>query len=647
MTTAESLFSLRIALVTSILEARVAMASGLDQGSSAGALQRALRAQISQHAAAELPANWLRTRIGLSDTEQDLLWLLVAAETSSSVRALVATATGATQLSISAVTEIIYGDLPSLRAHRELTNGRLRRLELVQRTDGGDDTTPNFQRTVRAHSRIVALCLGDGGLAAELEGTAMLRSRDISSESLVVGDGCLERSRAVLARPDHFVVAVGRRGTGRTSLLASVACEAGQMALIVEGTNLSHQPEKLSTQLRGIARESMLLGAAVLVRNLDALPAETLHIVDTELLGNVKGPCMATTTERLARPRWRRPVAVIELANITGSQRELLWKRAIPTATPSDSQYLASTYPFAPSVIDAVGRALQSVTSDMPTSDQVLSCIDSVVDERVGALADRVVTSQRWNDVVLPEDQLEVVQAIIARVRQRSAVYEGWGFGAKLAKGLAVTALLSGPPGTGKTMLAGLIAKDLGLPLYQVDLSKIVSKWIGETEKHLGALFDAAEAGHAVLLFDEADSLFGKRTEVKSSNDRHANLEVNFLLQRIERFTGICFLTTNHENAVDEAFRRRLAFHLRFSIPDVSERTELWRRMLPSAAPVVKNIDFDLLGQKLSMSGGYIRNAVLSAAFAACDEGSPISMAHLWNAGVAEYEAMGKIASGL
>jgi len=180
--------------------------------------------------------------------------------------------------------------------------------------------------------------------------------------------------------------------------------------------------------------------------------------------------------------------------------------------------------------------------------------------------------------------------------------------------------------------------------LFRSDLAQMVSKWLGETEKHLSALFDAAEATRAILLFDEADSLFGKRTEVKSSNDRYANLEVNYLLQRLETFTGVCFLTTNHEGSIDEAFRRRLAFHVRFPLPDERERAELWRVMIPAAAPVADDIDFAILGERMAMSGGYIRNAVLRAAFVAAEQRTPIRMTHLWNAGIAECEANGRIA---
>jgi SpoVK/Ycf46/Vps4 family AAA+-type ATPase len=241
-------------------------------------------------------------------------------------------------------------------------------------------------------------------------------------------------------------------------------------------------------------------------------------------------------------------------------------------------------------------------------------------------------------------DQFDQVAELVARVRHRRQVLDAWGFGDKIGRGHGVAALFSGPPGTGKTMVAGLVARELGLDLYQVDLSKMVSKYIGETEKQLARLFDAAESGHAVVLFDEADALFAKRTEVKSSNDRYANLEVNYLLQRLESFTGISILTTNHETAIDDAFRRRLALHVRFPMPDEPQREQLWTAILPDRAHVARNVDHARLAREFEMSGGYIRNAALRAAYLAADEGDAIGMAHLWRAARAEYEAMGKVA---
>ena len=222
-------------------------------------------------------------------------------------------------------------------------------------------------------------------------------------------------------------------------------------------------------------------------------------------------------------------------------------------------------------------------------------------------------------------------------------MFEDWGFAHKIGKGTGTIALFSGPPGTGKSMAAALVAASLYVPLYRVDLSKIVSKWIGETEKNLATLFDAAEAGHAVLLFDEADALFGKRTELRSSNDRHANQETNYLLQRIEAFAGMCILTTNHDAAIDEAFRRRLSVHVRFPMPEASERRRLWQALIPAAAPVAGELGLDALAHKYVMSGGYIKNAVVRAAFLAADEGAPITGDLLARAAQLEIEAMGRI----
>jgi SpoVK/Ycf46/Vps4 family AAA+-type ATPase len=203
--------------------------------------------------------------------------------------------------------------------------------------------------------------------------------------------------------------------------------------------------------------------------------------------------------------------------------------------------------------------------------------------------------------------------------------------------------LLSGPPGTGKTMAAGLIARELGLDLYQADLSKMVSKYIGETAKQLGLLFDTAETGHAIILFDEADSLFGKRSEVRSSNDRYANMSVNYLLQRIEQFTGIALLTSNHESNIDDAFRRRLSAHVKFATPDEPARAALWAAMMPSQVDILGQLNTAALAREFNLSGGYIRNAVLRAAYLAAQDGTALTMSHLRRAARMECETLGQV----
>ncbi len=354
---------------------------------------------------------------------------------------------------------------------------------------------------------------------------------------------------------------------------------------------------------------------------------------------------LATTTRRIAR-RWEQPPTWIEIPDLGGVQRAQLWQRAIPVASSADADVLSNMYPLAPALMATVGRsAMRACAGSEMRPHHIEGAIRTVLDDRLAGLATRITTTQTWDDLVLPEDQTTAIIELLARIRERQRVYEQWGFADKVGRGLGISALFAGPPGTGKTMAAGLICRALHVEMFQVDLSKITSKWIGETEKNLAALFDAAEAGHAVLLFDEADALFGKRTDVRSSNDRHANQEVNYLLQRMESFAGICILTTNHESAIDEAFRRRLTVQVRFPVPDATERRRLWQALLPSKAPVAEDLELPRLAEKYVLSGGYIRNAVLRAAFLAADEEGAITAAHLAKAAQLEYEAMGKLAS--
>jgi SpoVK/Ycf46/Vps4 family AAA+-type ATPase len=236
------------------------------------------------------------------------------------------------------------------------------------------------------------------------------------------------------------------------------------------------------------------------------------------------------------------------------------------------------------------------------------------------------------------------LREFLGRIRHRSQVYERWGFDRIVTSSRGLTALFEGGPGTGKSMVAGIIAREIGFDLYRVDLSRVLSKWIGETETNLGTIFDAAEEGQAVILFDEADSLFAKRTEVKTSVDRYANVEVNYLLQRLDTFEGIAILTTNNAGSMDAAFRRRLTLRLNFPFPDEGSREQLWRVHLPSELPIEGELDLAKLAQRHQLSGGYIRNIVLRAAFlAAAEERGAVTQAHLERAVTLEYRDKGKL----
>jgi SpoVK/Ycf46/Vps4 family AAA+-type ATPase len=250
-------------------------------------------------------------------------------------------------------------------------------------------------------------------------------------------------------------------------------------------------------------------------------------------------------------------------------------------------------------------------------------------------MAERIEPSAAWSDLVLPEAQLHTLRQLVAQSRHRLLVYETWGFAAKGRRGLGVSALFSGPSGTGKTLAAEVLAHELKLDLYRIDLSAVVSKYIGETEKNLKQVFDAAECGGVLLLFDEADALFGKRAEVKDSHDRYANIEVGYLLQRMESFRGLAILTTNLKSSLDKAFQRRLRFSVDFPFPDATQRQAIWSRAFPKATPT-RDLEPARLAH-LNMTGGNIRNIALNAAFLAAESNESVTMSHLLEA--AQLEA--------
>ena len=246
---------------------------------------------------------------------------------------------------------------------------------------------------------------------------------------------------------------------------------------------------------------------------------------------------------------------------------------------------------------------------------------------RLEDLAHRIIPAAGWQDLVLPEPQLAALHELAAQVRHRVRVYGEWGFERQGDRGLGISALFFGESGVGKTMACEVLACELDLDLYRIDLSGVVSKYIGETEKNLRRVFDAAEDSGAVLLFDEADALFGKRSEVRDSHDRYANIEVGYLLQRMEAYRGLAVLTTNHRSALDPSFLRRLRFVVQFPFPDEAQRANIWRGVFPAGLPRT-DIDYAKLA-RLQMPGGNIRNVALNAAFLAADEGVPLRMAHL------------------
>ncbi len=262
---------------------------------------------------------------------------------------------------------------------------------------------------------------------------------------------------------------------------------------------------------------------------------------------------------------------------------------------------------------------------------------------RLNTLARKLSPRYTWEDIVLPPNALAQLRELCSQVKQRQTVYVDWGFDSRLSLGKGLCALLCGQSGVGKTMAVEIIASELQMEAFKIDLSNVVSKYIGETEKNLSRIFHEAESSNAILFFDEADSLFGKRSEIKDAHDRYANIETSYLLQRIEEFEGLVILATNLRKNIDDAFFRRMQFVVEFPFPDAAYRYRIWRQHFPSEAPAADDIDFTYLAKRFNLSGGNIKNVVVTAAFLAAQNGRVIRMEHMIRATKREYEKMGRL----
>jgi ATPase family associated with various cellular activities (AAA) len=348
------------------------------------------------------------------------------------------------------------------------------------------------------------------------------------------------------------------------------------------------------------------------------------------------------------------PALALHLDTPTASVRARAWRQALGAhwlSCPEAAISLtAAIYPFNVGRIRACAReaALQAELAPEGSAERrvdgpaLAAICRGQTHHNLERLAQPLATRHGWADIVLPPDELSRLKEIAAAVRNRDRVMEEWGFGAKALAGPGVNAIFFGPSGTGKTMAASILAGELGMAIYRVDLSRVVSKYIGETERNLEALFDEAKRSFAVLFFDEAEALFGKRSEVKDAHDRYANIEVAYLLQRMERFDGVAILATNLRKHLDSAFLRRLQFAVEFPLPTVADRLRIWRQVWPEAARLSDDVDLEFMADQLELSGGHIRNVALIAAYLAAGESAPISMAHLVAATRRELQKLGR-----
>jgi hypothetical protein len=454
----------------------------------------------------------------------------------------------------------------------------------------------------------------------------------------------------------------GADGAGKRAV-AAFACAALGMQLralrAMDAPTLAAERNALS---RLWEREAALNRSALLV-DCDEVEKEKERAA-LSFLDHTRGFLLAASREPL-RLR-RRQVARVEIDKPSADEQRRLWQESLgPLASQLDGRLetLVSQFDLGmEEIIDACATALSRIEnresriedsdpqSAIPESQSAIldpQLVDRLWDAcrinaraRLDDLAQRIEPVAEWDDLVLPAFQLQTLRDIAAQSRHRTRVYETWGFASKGARGLGISALFAGASGTGKTMAAEVLARELRLDLYRIDLSQVVSKYIGETEKNLRRVFNAAELGGAILLFDEADALFGKRSEVKDSHDRYANIEISYLLQRMETYRGLAIMTTNMKSVLDVSFLRRIRFIVQFPFPDAALRAEIWRRIFPAWTPV-ENLDIDKLA-RLNVAGGNIRNIALSAAFLAAEAGEPVRMRHLLRAARGEYTKIEK-----
>ncbi|HMU39107.1 MAG TPA: AAA family ATPase [Pseudomonadota bacterium] len=517
----------------------------------------------------------------------------------------------------------------------------------------------NYRAIMPTFDVLSALC-GRGELAPALAKTAKMLRAEKRLDDLVLDDKVRQKIERLASMAEQaaqqqqlkhmpWLLFYGAKGSGKKEISARIAAHSGRPLLWFDPTQA--EQGTLDDLLRRAQREALLRGA---VLYLGPLRGDLLNDNGRELAKRIVSypSLLILGLESVQPPRLSidHSMQEVQLSIPPEPARLTLWQRVIPERIRAEDvslESIARAFHLTPGEILDTGTESQEIASLSPTGkithDQIRSGIDRRLRNDLGDMAKRISVSARWEDLVLPDEDMLRIKEFIGRSKYAYRVYSDWGFGMRVGYGKGMIALFSGPPGTGKTMLAGLIAQELDLDVYQVDLAQVVSKWVGETEKQLAKVFDAAERAHAVLLFDEADSLFAKRTEVKTSNDRYGNLAVNYLLQRLEQYTGVVVMTTNKEASLDEALQRRLTLHLHMEIPEPPERERLWKSMLPQNAPWSKDISWKNLAKDYEISGGYIKNAVLRAAFLAAEANTPINMLLLRRSASLEMEDMGRL----
>ncbi len=620
------------------------------------------------------PLSWLVRTFGLEPFERDVLMLCAGMELDATFGPLCASAqvdAGRAYPTFGLALAV----LPGGSWHFLLPDAPLRHWQLVRLEAGAGLTSARLTIDEGILHRILGLACREPRLAGRVEPV----DRSLLGGELVPShrELALRLGRTwqrTWSRGEQPVVELCGSDTRSKWAVAAAACDRlGVRLESVAAESLPTAAGELDELIRLWQRQSLLSRSALLLAADDLRPEDPHEVSVRRLVDRLRSPLIVSRDRRL--PPRHRAVLSLDVERPAAEEQRQVWLAALDAAGPLDGvdpaearsrvDALVDTFDLSASDIrsagvEALGRlqgvdesdeegqaageaANQGGSAPKPCPDLSSALWETCrarVRPALSDLAERIEARATWEDLVLPEDERRTLTHVVAHVRHRGRVHREWGFGSRSSRGHGVAVLFGGPSGTGKTMAAEVLSDELGLDLYRIDLSSVISKYIGETEKNLQRIFDAAEAGGAILLFDEADALFGKRSEVKDSHDRYANIEVSYLLQRMESYRGLAILTTNLPDALDPAFRRRLRFIVHFPFPDVDQRRELWRRVFPAELPT-EGIAPEKLA-RLNAAGGHIRNIALHAAFLAAATDRPVTMADLEAAAHREFAKIGR-----
>ena len=526
-----------------------------------------------------------------------------------------------------------------------------------------DPAQPNptmLARYLRLDGRIVQYLLGSDRIDAKLEGYARSMTPRFSPEDIVLSGPDQPVLSTLAAQAGHHATVFylhGPYGAGKQAAAEAVARVAGRPLLVVDGALIAAADGRTAeTQVRQALREARLQGAVILWEGFGKVLGEESLALRKYLMNRLErhDGLVILSGDRVWEPSDElrgKPFVRIELAVPAFPERCRLWRAALAGQRTGEIEIdaLANKFRFTGGQIEDAAATASHLSHRRWPDDPVVTMSDLYEaarlqsNPRLALLARKIKPHYSWDDIILPPDRVGQLREICNCMKHRSVVYGEWGFDRKLALGKGLNVLFAGPPGTGKTMAAEIIAGELALDLYKIDLSTIVSKYIGETEKNLSKIFAEAESSNAILFFDEADALFGKRSEVRDSHDRYANIEIGYLLQKMEEYEGVVILATNFRKNMDDAFVRRLHFAIEFPFPNEFDRQRIWEGVWPDATPRSRDVDLTLMARQFEITGGSIRNIAVGAAFLAADSTGSVKMVHLLHATRREYQKMGKV----